>query len=333
MEKINKFFGYEFSKEKIKTKNLRKLPSVIENIQKHIPKERIEGEKTVSFSQIQMYNECPKKWELQYKKKLYKSAPSINMTFGTAIHETIQFYLNSFYNNSIVKTDEINLEDYFQERFTENYKKEYENNNKIHFSSEEEMHEFYDDGIKILEYIKKKKGEYFSKRHWYLVGCEIPLILEANKDWKNIIYKGYIDIVLYHEPTNKFIIIDIKTSTRGWSKNEQKDEIKQAQLLLYKQLFNRQFNIPLENIEIEFFILRRKLWEKSKWPQKRIQTFTPLHGETKINNAYSLFLRFLDECFTKEGEYKERDFSPKPSSKCKWCPFNNNEELCDKKVL
>ena len=48
-----------------------------------------------------------------------------------------------------------------------------------------------------------------------------------------MVYKGYLDLVFYHERSNKIKIIDIKTSTKGWNKWQKKDDSKQAQLLLY----------------------------------------------------------------------------------------------------
>ena len=32
----------------------------------------------------------------------------------------------------------------------------------------------------------------------------------------NVLFIGYLDIVMYNETLNKFKIIDIKTSTKGW---------------------------------------------------------------------------------------------------------------------
>ena len=330
MEKINKFFGYKnevFDKTELKKKTKKSLP-IIKKIKEHQPLV-VSGEKTISFSQIQMYNDCPHKWNLQYKQKLYESAPSINMTFGTALHETVQHYLGMMYNESVVKADEFDLEEYFQERFTEVYKRDLKSNKDKHFSSQDEMHEFYNDGLEIIKFLKSKRGEYFSKRDWHLVGCEIPLIIKPNNAYNNVIYKGFIDVVLYHEKTNKFYIIDIKTSRQGWS-SEKKDEVKQAQLLLYKLFFSEQFEVPLENIDLEFVILKRKLWENSSYPQKRIQSFVPPNGVEKVNKAKKLLDKFLEECFDQDG-YKERKFEMKPSSKCKWCPFNSKPELCSKK--
>ena len=58
--------------------------------------------------------------------------------------------------------------------------------------------------------------------------------------YNNVLYNGFLDVVMYHEPTNTFKIIDIKTSTRGWREKEKKDENKQFQLILYKHFFSEQ---------------------------------------------------------------------------------------------
>jgi hypothetical protein len=78
-------------------------------------------------------------------------------------------------------------------------------------------------------------------------------------------FQGYLDIVMYHEPTNTIKIIDIKTSRQGWSKKEKSDEQKQFQLILYKKYFAEIYNIPIENIEIEFMIVKRKLFKSDKF--------------------------------------------------------------------
>ena len=38
--------------------------------------------------------------------------------------------------------------------------------------------------------------------------------------------------------------------------------------LLYKKFFAEQFNVPVDNIDIEFFITRRKVYEGGDYPQK-----------------------------------------------------------------
>ena len=80
-------------------------------------------------------------------------------------------------------------------------------------------------------------------------------------------------------------IIDIKTSTRGWKDKEKSDEVKNMQLILYKKFFAEQHNFPVDNINIEYFIVKRKVYEDGEYPEKRIQTHTPTSGKVKINKA------------------------------------------------
>ena len=311
----------------------KKIPKIIKEIQKHsFPEMDYSYMKTISYSQMSMFVSCPRKWELQYKEGNYISEPSVHAVFGTALHETLQHYITVFYEKSGVEADRIDIEEYFQDKLGEVYRKEYESNKKVHFSDPIELREFYEDGLEILKFFKKKKGSYFGKRGWYLIGCEIPIHLSPHPQYKNIIYKGYLDLVLYHEPTNTFKIIDIKTSTRGWNDKAKKDEIKQFQLILYKQYFSQIYNVPVDNIEVEFFIVKRKLWEQSEFVQSRIQTFVPSSGKIKIKRATTTVSNFIEEAFEQTGKYKEKNYTTIPSkNNCLYCPFNK-KEFCDKGI-
>jgi len=277
--------------------------------------------------------QCPKKWALQYRDGHKVPSFSINMTFGTAIHETLQNYLHTMYMESGVAADKINMEEHFEDRFRENYAKGYKNNKNIHFSSSDEMREFFDDGMNILDFIKKKRGEYFSVRGWHLVGIEIPIVMPPDPRYPNILYNGFIDLVLYNENTEEFIIYDIKTSARGWGDKEKKDEIKQFQILLYKHYFSEQFGVPIENIDVKFFILKRKIWEQSEFPQKRIQEFTPASGKTKVKKAKTALTEFIENVFDMDGTFKTTEHTAQPDkSTCRYCPFKDRKDLCNEAV-
>ena len=184
-----------------------KLPEILKYIKNFKPIEiNYAFHKSISYSQLSMYLSCPKKWALQYRDGHKVYAPSINMTFGTAIHEAVQKYLHTMYEESGVQADKMDLEEYFEERFRETYSKEYESNKKIHFSSPEEMREFFDDGIAILDFVKKRKKEYFSIKNWHLVGIEIPITIIPDKRYNNLYYNGFIDLVMYNENTDTFNI-------------------------------------------------------------------------------------------------------------------------------
>ena len=307
-----------------------KLPKIVRDLQNvTIPEINYGFQKNISYSQMSMYRKCPHQWATQYKEGNKRYSPSIHLVFGTAMHEAIQHYLDVMYDKSVTAADRIDLDEYFNEVYIKEYKKALKTNNNEHFSSAVEMREFYDDGITILNYFKSKRGAYFSKRKTHLVGCELPILIPPNPAFQNTLYMGYLDVVLYNENTDKFTIIDLKTSTRGWKDKDKKDEEKQYQLLLYKEFFSKQYNIPIENIEIEFLILKRKLYENLDFAQKRIQSFKPAAGKIKLSRANRAINEFVNECFTTTGDYKERLFDKNPSKwNCGFCPFKEDAELC-----
>jgi len=308
----------------------KKVPQIVKDIKKY---QNIEIDykkhKTISFSQFQIFSQCPHKWALQYRDGHYKSESSIYMTFGTALHSMFQEYLTVMYEQSVAEADRRFKAEDFENTLIQQYKADYEKNNKTHFSNPNELREFYNDGLNIINWFFKNKGKYFSKRNNYLVGIELPIIIQPNDQFKNIIYKGFLDVVIYDEANNKIKIIDIKTSTRGWKDKEKKDEIKNMQLILYKKFFSEQFNFPVEDIDIEYFIVKRKIKEDSEFPDKRIQIHRPASGKIKIGQANQKINSFIELAFSKTGTYNTNEQPANPSKwNCTYCVFKNNKDLC-----
>lgn len=306
----------------------KKPPKIVRDIQNYKPPEvEYSYQKTISYSQLSMFLQCPHQWSLQYKDGHKVLSHSIFTVFGTALHETLQHYLNVMYNRSNVLADEENLIEIFEEKMRKGYKESYEKNNKLHFSSPEEIKEFFDDGVEILKFIKKKRGNYFSKRGWWLIGCEIPILTPVSFHSKNLIFQGFLDVVLYHEPTNTIKILDIKTSRYSWNNKQKKNKIKQYQLLLYKKFFSQQFNFPIENIEVEFFIVKRKIFEESEFVQNRVQKFIPPSGKNSINKVNKALNNFIVEAFNSSGYIEKNHIPIVNDDNCKYCPFYKSN-LC-----
>ena len=81
-----------------------------------------------------------------------------------------------------------------------------------------------------------------------------------------------------------------------------------------------------------FFIVKRKIYEMSEYVIPRIQEFIPANGKIKLKQAYEDFTAFIQEAFTPDGHYIEKEYEKKPSKLCDWCAFNNTE-FCDKNNL
>jgi len=304
----------------------KKIPKIVKEIREYKHTEiNYVYQKNISYSQFSMYRTCPKRWSLQYKDGLKVFTSSIHTVFGTALHKVLQHYLDVVYEQSGAAADRENLVEMFENTLREEYKTQYKKNKNQHFSSSEELREFFDDGVEIIRTFAKKRSLYFNKRGWYLVGCEVPVVITPNKRYNNVIYQGYLDVVMYHEPTNTFKIIDIKTSTNGWNDATKKDEDKQFQLILYKKYFSEQFGIPVENIDIEFFIVKRKVYDHPDFTIPRIQIFKPPSGKIKLNKATKALNEFIEDVFDK-NEYKEKEHQVNPSKwNCAFCSFCDTE--------
>lgn len=284
-------------------------------------------QRTVSYSQFSIYSTCPHQWYLTYVENKQPYQASIHTVFGTAFHETLQEYIDTMYNESGAAADRMDLEAIFTERFREIYRTEYEKVG-IHFSNPTEMRDFFDDGIAILSWIKARRNKLFTIRKVKLLGIELPLLVGISK---NIFLKGFIDFILYDTELNKVYIYDIKTSTRGWSDREKKDDTKLSQILLYKEYFAKQFGLDVDRIEVEYFIVKRKIWENSEYAIPRVQSFKPASGKSKRRQAVDNFNAFVKDCFDESGKPIRKSYLKNVGeSSCKWCPYADKPDLCNK---
>ena len=131
-----------------------------------------------------MFTECPLRWKLNYVDDLRISESNIYLVFGTAMHEVLQTYLEVMYHDSIKNANKLNLEQRLHDKMMEQFKKDKEAYGKNPCTLEE-MKEFFNDGVAILDFVKKRRGEYFSKRGYKLVGCEVPIEVDLQQNIKN----------------------------------------------------------------------------------------------------------------------------------------------------
>jgi len=281
----------------------------------------------ISYSQFSQWDKCPHMWKLNYVDKLGTFSGNIHTVFGTAVHETIQAYIVCYYNKTIKEADSLPLHTILQYRMEESFKTALEGNNELPITLEE-MKEFYRDGCNIIDEFLKRKSSYFPKKNHELLGIELDLDVGLSN---NINFVGYMDVVLHDKNRGRIKIIDIKTSTMGWNKWMKADKNKTNQLLLYKQFFSKQRDISIDKIDVEYLILKRRLYENMDFPQKRIQTFSPASGTPSVNAVMKRLDEFMKDAFDQEGNHIIKEYNKVASTKnCKWCEFKAQPELCDR---
>lgn len=295
----------------------KKIPPIV-TLVKESNLEQKEGVKHISFSQLLEYHTCPHRWDIVYRQKLISSPPSIHLIFGTAMHEVIQSWLKVMYEESAKAAKELPLYHMLHVKLFELYKENKEKHG-AHFSTADELQEFYLDGVQILDYLNSKRDSFFAIRGTHLAGIETLLYQEVRP---GVYYKGYVDLVFYDEVNDIWKIIDIKTSTSGWSKYVKDDETKISQVLLYKEFFSKQFGVDVDKIEVEYFIIKRKVPLEADFPsmQRRVQQFQPPSGTMKRKKALSLISTFVEDTLDQEGSFIEKTYFANANTKsCRFC--------------
>lgn len=289
--------------------------------------EEIKKKKTVSFSQFSNWWTCPFKWYRDYilHEKVFED--SVHMSFGTAIHEAIQSYLKTLYDSGNEEAEKVDMVSHF----TNSFKRELEKKKIPH--TQDDFNSFIEDGTNILSEFKDPSNRYlhFSRDKWELLGIEE----EINEDiLNNVNLTAKLDIVLREKMSGDIRIVDFKTSGNGWTNSNKEDFTKISQLLLYKAVYSKKYNLPLSKIHVEFFILKRRLYDAktTRYKQSRIQVFKPSSYQKDVSEVIQEFGKFVKTCFTSDGEHNTTIKYPKNPGKgkknCKYCNYLKNGK-CD----
>lgn len=287
--------------------------------------------KRVSYSQFSNWFKCRHRWYLDHVKGLREFEDSVSTCFGTAMHEVIQLYIETLYKKSAKEADTHDLNKIFLDAFDRELAGK--EKGKVVEITPEVHKEYVEDGANIITSFTNMTNriKHFPSNKYEFISAEDEIIMPIKQ---NVEFVCYIDLVLKEKSTGRYKIIDIKTSTSGWNHYQRDDESKVAQILLYKAFYSRKYNINIDMIDVEFFILRRKLWENYNFPQSRIQTFIPKNNQPAVARALNYFAEFVTECFTPEGKAIQTPEiylkNPgKAKKNCKYCPHKGKN--CDAK--
>ena len=248
----------------------------------------------ISFSELKTWSECPYKRKLVYEDKIKVFTANEYTIFGTSVHETCE--------KSLLK--EIREEDcgnYFETNFKNAVEEA-----KVQASFDENLVAdmvlqgkaiFNDLFPAIVEYL----GEY------EVVSSEEDLLELIKEDYN---FKGFIDLVL-KTPDGKYHIVDFKTCSWGWDMKKKSDPMVTYQLTYYKEFFAKKHNIPLDNIETHFCLLKRTT------KKSRVEFFRVSSGKKKMENANNLLTKAISS-ITSKKHIKNR-------LSCKGCEFYKTE--------
>jgi len=302
---------------------INNMPKKVKGLVKEVWESKIKQKPSenlhISYSSLSTYNKCPKLWEMQYLRGLVPFKQNIYTCFGTAMHETIQKWLKVLYHDKVKNGMEMDLDKLLYENMIQSYKSSKAQNGHQHFSSQEELTKFWIEGKHILNFLKKKRAAYFTSKTMMLAGIETLLYQEIKP---GVVFKGLIDLVFYHPNTDRWTIMDIKTSTSGWRDAQKKNPNLTAQVILYREFFSKQFGIDKDKIDVEFFILKRRVPADAEFAsmQKRVQQFSPSSGPRKTKEVINSMNKMISEVLDEDGNFIDKDYKcTNPFGKCENC--------------
>lgn len=281
----------------------------------------------ISYTQYSMWSSCPHQWKLAYVDKLKPKDSSIELIFGTSMHEAIQQWLTYRFEQGEQYADDFDIYGFFKTKlmdlFKEQIREDPETKDKVFLCDKATLKEYYEDGVAILEYLREHQNKYFPTKAYKLIGIETELAIPLSE---HLDFTGFIDALIYNEDDQIYTIIDFKTSGKGWTSWQKGDDKKVNQILLYKKFYSEQFDVPLKNIHTEFIILTRKVQKNGN----RIERFAPDNSKMAIKKAELSFQHFLKTTFTEDGSVREGNLPPTPSkSNCMFCFCKADASLCN----
>jgi len=207
-----------------------------------------------SISRLTRFLNCPASYKFNYVDKIPWDFTPADMSFGSAIHETLE----KFHNNGIA-TKESLVKD-FESRWNDALKKPNLRFNKLNGV------ELRDRGRQlVLEYYNQFKDIKVQEAELYF---EIPLIDLSTGQFEGHLVHGKIDMIAEN------IVHEIKTSGRSYSQQEADESL---QLTWYAFAYQLLYNRKPENLKFVVLI-------KTKVPKIQIlettrtqQDFTRLH--------------------------------------------------------
>ena len=297
----------------------KKLKGDVKRVWESKIKQSPSKNKHISYSSVSTYNKCPKLWEAQYLRKTIPFKQNIYTCFGTAMHETIQSWLEVLFHDKVKNANEMDLNSMLYDNMIRAYKQGKAQNGHEHFSTPDELQQFWLDGKHILEFLKKKRNAYFTTKTMQLAGIETLLYQEIKP---GVMFKGLVDLVFYRPNVDRWTIMDIKTSTSGWRDNQKKNPNLTAQVILYKEFFAKQFGIDKDKIDVEFFIVKRRVPAEAEFAsmQRRVQEFSPNAGPRKTKQVLDSMNKFISEVLDENGQYIDQAYQcNSPLGKCENC--------------
>jgi len=137
------------------------------------------------------------------------------------------------------------------------------------------------------------------------------------------VFKGYIDLILKHKKTGRYLLLDWKSSRKPWDiqKKLKENEDLFTQLGLYKHFYSVKENIPFDMIDVKFFNIPREI-------PKEMCSHSGVINETYVNYLLDKFKGVCTRIHNHSLFALDKARFLTKKNFCNRCSYNK-EELCN----
>lgn len=252
-----------------------------------------------SYSAIQTYLQCPKRYEFQEVQKI-RVPKSREAIFGTLIHSTLHFM---FQKDPLFPTLE-EVVAYFREHWPmlETFNKDVAHDALKQPWTEEDEKAYFEQGVKMLKRFYEKNAPW----NFHIVDLEsrFEITLTDEKTGETHVAAGIIDRIDKLDD-GTYEIIDYKTGKRMPSQDLLDQDL---QLSLYSLGLQKRWpHLKSEDIKLSLYFLRHE--EKLS---------TAVNSETTEKTKQHILKTIAD---IQERLKSGKEFEPIPSALCNWCGY------------
>lgn len=193
--------------------------------------------KSLSYSSLSLYNQCPRRWKYFYVEKfLEEKENSLPMIAGYAFHEIAKdFYQNNIFNRKWLIS---NWARYFEIQLETHINK---------FGKVKEIEYFKSTGYPMLNNFYN----YISTNDLMISPYKIEWKVKV--DYKDLKINSRLDLIL--EVKDEFWIIDYKTTKKKWQLDDISND---KQFTIYSYVFRKHTNL-IEDKLGKFFVKQKKM--------------------------------------------------------------------------
>ena len=258
-----------------------------------------------SYSKLNTYENCPWRYKLTYVDQHFIQDASLAADFGTLCHYIEEQIGNEFIKNqNIPYSEKINLInfDYYINLFIDGndeqigiraikdkYGEKFNLTDKYNQTFTDKANNYLNIGLYMLNDLL------VTNENIKIIGTEIPFSVE----YKDYVFHGFIDRLLFDAASQTYIIQDLKT----WANIDGHSLTTPLQFVFYVQAVQNLYNVPINNIKCQYVL--------------------PLTGETFDAGTSGFMKRGLTKIDKLLSKIEDKNFTPNPSPLCYFCVFSD----------